>query len=159
MHPRHILRTKNYDEAAYMLARYAFIYAAFGHLGMGVVIPSYLFYNWVGASYIFMNFAVSHTHLDVLPADQHVNWVVYSFKYTMNCENTWWVSWWMSYLNFQIEHHLFPSMPQFRMPQIEHRVKALAERHGYKYDSRGYFTALKDTFNNLHNIGEDVFCG
>jgi fatty acid desaturase len=22
------------------------------------------------------------------------------------------VSWWMAYLNFQIEHHLFPSMPQ-----------------------------------------------
>lgn len=23
-----------------------------------------------------------------------------------------WVSWWMSFLNFQIEHHLFPCMPQ-----------------------------------------------
>lgn len=26
------------------------------------------------------------------------------------------VNWWMSYLNFQIEHHMFPSMPQFRHP-------------------------------------------
>jgi fatty acid desaturase len=159
MHPRHVMRTKNWDEGAYMMARYAFIWATFGHLGMGVVIPSYLFYNWCAASYIFMNFAVSHTHLEVLPADQHVNWVVYSSKYTMNCENTWWCNWWMSYLNFQIEHHLFPSMPQFRMPLISDRVRALFEKHGYKYDSRGYFSAMKDTFNNLHNVGSDVFLG
>jgi fatty acid desaturase len=24
----------------------------------------------------------------------------------------------MAYLNFQIEHHLFPSMPQYRHPQV-----------------------------------------
>ena len=40
-----------------------------------------------------------------------------------------WVDWWMSYLNYQIEHHLFPSMPQFNHPIISPRVKALFEKH------------------------------
>ena len=34
-----------------------------------------------------------------------------------------WVNWFMSYLNFQIEHHLFPGMPQFRHPAVSPRVK------------------------------------
>lgn len=74
-------------------------------------------------------------------------------------ENSAWCNWWMSYLNFQIEHHLFPSMPQFRHPIVSPRVKALFEKHGLKYDQRPYFTAMSDTFKNLHNVGYDVFFG
>lgn len=69
------------------------------------------------------------------------------------------ISWWMSYLNFQIEHHLFPSMPQFRHPIISNRVRALLEKHGLKYDQRTYFEAMAATFRNLHKVGMDVFLG
>jgi fatty acid desaturase len=41
-----------------------------------------------------------------------------------------WVDWWMSYLNYQVEHHLFPSMPQFRHPQTSIHVQALFKKHG-----------------------------
>jgi fatty acid desaturase len=44
-----------------------------------------------------------------------------------------WVNWWMSYLNYQIEHHLFPSMPQFRHPQVSPRVKELFKKHNVEY--------------------------
>jgi fatty acid desaturase 2 (delta-6 desaturase) len=69
------------------------------------------------------------------------------------------VSWWMSYLNFQIEHHLFPSMPQFRQPLVSQRVKKLFEKHKLVYDQRSYTEAMKVTFQNLHKVGSDVFLG
>jgi fatty acid desaturase len=69
------------------------------------------------------------------------------------------VNWLMGYLNFQIEHHLFPSMPQYRHPLISHRVKALFEKHGLEYDRRGYFEAFAATFRNIHNVGSEVFLG
>lgn len=69
------------------------------------------------------------------------------------------ISWWMSYLNFQIEHHLFPSMPQFRHPIISPRVKALLEKHGLAYDQRSYIEAMGVTFSNLHKVGMEVFHG
>ena len=58
------------------------------------------------------------------------NWITYASHYTMNVNNNPITNWWMSYLNFQIEHHLFPSMPQFRFPTLAPRVKVLFERHG-----------------------------
>ena len=67
-----------------------------------------------------------------------------------------WVDWFMSYLNVQIEHHLFPGMPQFRHPMVSPRVKALFEKHGLPYDEREYFSCLKDTWMNLHTVGQSV---
>jgi fatty acid desaturase len=90
-----------------------------------------------------------------------VDWVRYSAFHTMNVKPGPFgvVNWIMGYLNFQIEHHLFPCMPQFRQPQISARVKALFEKHGLKYDQRGYFEAFAVTFKNLHTVGYDVFLG
>jgi fatty acid desaturase len=69
------------------------------------------------------------------------------------------IDWWMAYLNFQIEHHLFPCMPQFRHPQVSPRVKALFEKHGLVYQRMDYITAMKTTFANLHKVGYKAFFG
>jgi len=153
LHPRHMLRTGHYEEFATIIMRYGFI-AYLGYLyGFGLVFQRYLFYIAIGASYIFTNFAVSHTHRDVVPENKHANWVEYSANHTSNCSPTWWCNWWMSYLNFQIEHHLFPSMPQFRHPLIYKRVKALFEKHNMVYDQRNYFVLMGVTFKNLWDVG------
>ena len=90
-----------------------------------------------------------------------VDWVRFASVYTMNVKPGpfKFITWWMSYLNFQIEHHLFPCMPQYRHPLISKRVKALFEKHGLKYDQRSYLEALYVTFQNLHKVGKDVFLG
>jgi len=163
VHPRHILRTKQYTELGFIGLRYAlWTYMVTMKYGLLQSTGLYLAFMWVAANYIFLNFAVSHTHLDtVAKDDDKVDWVRYSAVYTMNVSPGpfKFISWWMSYLNFQIEHHLFPSMPQFRHPIVSPRVKALFEKHGLKYDQRSYSKAMYDTFRNLHNVGNDVFLG
>ena len=163
LHPRFILRKKNWSEAVALIARYA-LWTRFitGHFGLAQSAALYLAYNWIAANYIFINFAVSHTHLPVVPKeDTQVDWIRYAAVHTMNVSpgplN--FVNWWMSYLNFQIEHHLFPSMPQFRHPVISPRVRALFEKHGLVYDQRDYFKSMRDTFKNLDNVGHEVFYG
>ena len=128
----------NYTELFWMGARYAIWHAAFGHLGFGASFGLYVAYVAVGAGYIFTNFAVSHTHKDVIPKEKNISWALYSANHTTNCSPTPFVNWWMAYLNFQIEHHLFPSMPQYNHPKICHRVRALFEKHGVEYDVRPY---------------------
>merc|ERR1711908_63740 len=125
----------------------------YGHQGLGAAAWLYTVHVAIGASYIFINFAVSHTHRDVVPANKHISWTLYSANHTTNCTPSWWCNWWMAYLNFQIEHHLFPAMPQYRHPQICHRVKALFDKHGVEYDVRPYTTCMAATFQNLWDVG------
>jgi len=163
LHPRHVLRTKNAYEAMALCVRYAawtyFITMRFGFVNSALL---YLAYNWFASTYIFVNFAVSHTHLPVVPKDDvDVDWVRYAAIHTMNVSAGpfKFVDWWMSFLNYQIEHHLFPAMPQFRHPETSLRVQKLFAKHGLKYDQRSYVDSLKVTFENLHNVGMDVFYG
>lgn len=159
LHPRHIARTKNGVEAFWLLLR-AGIVVWFGlQYGGMLALKAYCYYVWVGGAYIFLNFALSHTHLPVVPSDEHRDWVRYAAEHTMNVSPTPLCSWWMSFLNYQIEHHLFPSMPQFRHPKVSPRVRELFESHGLEYLQRGYFEAMAITFANLHQVGHDVFYG
>mmetsp|Transcript_287 Transcript_287/g.505 ORF Transcript_287/g.505 Transcript_287/m.505 type:complete len:425 (+) Transcript_287:101-1375(+) len=159
LHPRHAMRTKNYSELVCMALRYA-VLGLFCSMYGPVALGAYVLYVWVGGTYIFLNFAVSHTHLPVVPAeDRSVDWVRYAAHHTMNVDQSWWCDWWMSFLNFQIEHHLFPSMPQFRHPKVSPRVRAVFAKHGVEYVSMSYWRALRVTFANLDKVGRDVFLG
>ena len=152
-HPRHSLRVKNFVECGYYALRLVVWHALFGYLGVGRSIGLYCAYVGVAAAYIFINFAVSHTHKDVVPADQHLSWALYSANHTTNCSPGWACNWWMAYLNFQIEHHLFPSMPQYRHARIAGRVQAMFKKHGVEYDVRPYWTCMAATFANLWQVG------
>jgi hypothetical protein len=67
LHPNHVKRTKNWAEAAALVTRLAlwtaFITTRFGLLQSAGM---YLAYTWIASNYIFINFAVSHTHLPVV---------------------------------------------------------------------------------------------
>jgi len=152
-HPHHAFRVGNFTEIFWMCVRYALWHAAFGYMGLGASVRLYFIYLAIGSTYIFTNFAVSHTHKDVVPKSKHISWSLYSANHTTNCSDHWFVNWWMAYLNFQIEHHLFPSMPQYNHPIISPRVKALFEKHGVEYDSRPYMECIRCTYKNLWAVG------
>jgi acyl-CoA 6-desaturase (Delta-6 desaturase) len=70
LHPRHILRTKNLYEALSLAIRGVVFWMLFvPQFGITNSVYLYLAYTWIGANYIFLNFAVSHTHLPVVPKD------------------------------------------------------------------------------------------
>jgi len=54
------------------------------------------------------------------------------------------------------EHHLFPTMPQFKQRLVQPRVKALAEKHGLPYHCLSYTDAIKATLNNLDKVAMDL---
>jgi len=159
LHPRHIMRKNLKMEAVWIALRYIGWAALMTSMGYSVSNAAKMYalcFGW-GCTYIFVNFAVSHTHLDVSQPDDYLHWAEYSSDHTTNVScDSWLVTWWMANLNFQIEHHMFPQMPQKNHPRVSPRVRALFEKHGLRYDERPYLTALADTFNNLHNVGHNA---
>ena len=158
LHPRFIVRTRQFREAFWLALRYAAIYAFARHMQASLLQTAmcYLFSIMVGGTYIFCNFAMSHTHLPVTEAHEYVHWLDYASAHTINIASNPLCDWWMGYLNFQIEHHIFPSMPQYRFKALQPQVRALFERHGLKYDVRGYWSAMWTTFANLHEVGQGI---
>lgn len=146
LHPRYVITRGRYHELGFMLLHYAFAY----YIGF---FP-YMTTVWLASMYIFGNFSLSHTHLPVTTGQLH--WVEFAFLHTLDIDTSWYVDWWMAYLNYQVEHHLFPTMPQFRHRLIRDRVKALAARHDIPYYCTSYGDAVLKTYNNLTEVSKHL---
>ena len=63
-------------------------------------------------------------------------------------------SWLIGGLNYQIEHHLLPTVSHMHYRKISHIVKATAEEHGFPYNtSRNFLTAVADHTRMLRALG------
>uniref|UniRef100_A0A1I8H1C2 Cytochrome b5 heme-binding domain-containing protein n=1 Tax=Macrostomum lignano TaxID=282301 RepID=A0A1I8H1C2_9PLAT len=62
--------------------------------------------------------------------------------------------WFTGHLNYQIEHHLFPTMPRHSYPLVQPHVKQLCARHGIPYVEKPLSTALADIIRSLKKSGE-----
>jgi fatty acid desaturase len=65
----------------------------------------------------------------------------------------------MGYLNFQIEHHLFPSMPQYKNALAAPYVRKFCERHAHslKYTEHTYKEAWCRMLSNLNEVGKHYY--
>ena len=161
LHPRQVLRKKNYEEASWMLVshvvRTAVIKLATGY-SWPVAYWWFTFGNWIAYMYLFAHFSTSHTHLPVVPSDKHLSWVNYAVDHTVDIDpSRGYVNWLMGYLNCQVIHHLFPDMPQFRQPEVSRRFVPFAKKWGLNYKVLSYYGAWKATFSNLDKVGQHYY--
>jgi fatty acid desaturase len=49
------------------------------------------------------------------------------------------------YLNYQIEHHLFPKLPMSKLREIQPEVRRICEAHGVPYVQQSVFTRFRET--------------
>ena len=105
----------------------------------------------LGSMILLATFTVSHTTTDAYTENN--GWVIPSSNHTINIYDHWLTNWWMGYLNFQIEHHLFPTMPQFRQNKVgKYYVKPFLEKHNLCYNEKTFIQANKDVYTNLKKI-------
>jgi linoleoyl-CoA desaturase len=68
------------------------------------------------------------------------DWAAHQMRNTANFAPTnWLLSWYVGGLNFQVEHHLFPSMSHVHHKEVAKIVKATALEHGLPYYSEPTF--------------------
>ena len=155
LHPRHALRTKRKRELACMALRHVLLFGVVLR-GMDHPVWAYLAYNQVAARLHLHELLAESYPLAGHRGDEFVHWVEYAAKHTTNISPSPLCNWWMANLNFQVEHHLFPAMPQFQHKHISPRVRAFFEAHGLVYDVRPYFSCLRQTLANLHAVGHST---
>nr|XP_016851058.1 PREDICTED: fatty acid desaturase 1 isoform X2 [Anolis carolinensis] len=86
--------------------------------------------------------------------DQNLDWVSTQLTATCNVDQSWFNDWYTGHLNFQIEHHLFPTMPRHNYWKVAPLVKSLCAKHGIKYQCKSLFTAFVDILRSLKDSGE-----
>ncbi|HEY1038770.1 MAG TPA: fatty acid desaturase, partial [Bacteroidia bacterium] len=83
------------------------------------------------------------------------NWAVHQLKTTVNfSRKNKLLSWYVGGLNFQIEHHLFPSICHVHYPEIAKIVKATTEEYNIPYmEHTTFMRALQSHLRTLKKLG------
>jgi fatty acid desaturase len=62
------------------------------------------------------------------------------------------VDFWYGGLNYQIEHHLFPTMPRNKLRQARPLIKTFCEEHAIAYCETSMLQSYKDILRFLHQV-------
>ncbi|XP_054631668.1 acyl-CoA 6-desaturase isoform X4 [Dunckerocampus dactyliophorus] len=112
---------------------------------------------------IFVRFLESHwfvwvTQMNHLPMaidhEKHQDWLTMQLQATCNIEKSFFNDWFSGHLNFQIEHHLFPTMPRHNFHRVAPLVHALCKKHKIPYQVKSLRQGLADVIKSLKTSGE-----
>jgi len=149
-----VVRTKDWVDGLWIASFFArwFLLGAplFGFMG---TIAFYFFIRFVESHWFVWVTQMSHVPMDV---DYHKeqNWVASQLSTTCNVEPGLFNDWFTGHLNFQIEHHLFPTMPRHNLYKVAPQVQTLCAKHGLTYESKTLYRAFADIVVMLQKSGE-----
>ncbi|XP_043773265.1 fatty acid desaturase 2-like protein FADS2B [Cervus elaphus] len=95
---------------------------------------------------------MSHIPMKV-SKEENQDWFSTQVLATCNVEQSFFNDWFTGHLNFQIEHHLFPTMPRHNYHKVAPLVKSLCAKHGLPYVNKPMLKAFGDTLRALKKYG------
>lgn len=139
----------------------ALIAARFG-LYLGVVfwvLPVGMAFAFLGVQlavfgvYMGASFAPNHKGMPIIPADTKLDFFSKQVLTSRNISGGWWASALMGGLNYQVEHHLFPSMPRPHLAKAREIVREHCRTLGVPYTETTLGASYGIVIRYLNRVG------
>ncbi|XP_043735855.1 acyl-CoA 6-desaturase-like [Cervus elaphus] len=89
-----------------------------------------------------------------IDGEPYCDWFSSQLAATCNVVQSFFNDWLSGHLNFQIEHHLFLTMPWHNLHKIAPLVRSLCAKHGIEYPEKPLLWALQDIIGSLRKPGQ-----
>jgi fatty acid desaturase len=116
--------------------------------GAFVVIQQGLFGIYLGCA-----FAPNHKGMPVLGEEAKIDFLRRQVITSRNIRGGRLTDFALGGLNYQIEHHLFPSMPRPSLRRAQEPVRAFCDARGVAYHQTGLFASYAQVLRHLHAVG------
>jgi fatty acid desaturase len=98
-------------------------------------------------------FAPNHKGMPLVPAGMKLDFLRRQVLMSRNIRGGTLTDFAMGGLNYQIEHHLFPSMPRPTLRHVRPIVREYCAAHGVAYTEVGLFESYRIVIDYLNNVG------
>jgi fatty acid desaturase len=106
--------------------------------------------------YLGCAFAPNHKGMPMLAADDRTDFLRRQVLTSRNVRGSRLVDFTLGGLNYQIEHHLFPSMPRPNLRRAQPLVRAFCSQHGVSYCETSLLRSYAQALHHLHDVGRDL---
>jgi fatty acid desaturase len=105
-----------------------------------------------------MSFAPNHKGMEMPDAETYETWghLRKQVLTSRNIRGSVLTDWFLGGLNYQIEHHLFPSMPRPHLRLAQPMVRAHCRALGVSYAETGLIDSYRQALGHLHDVGEPL---
>jgi len=103
--------------------------------------------------YLGVSFAPNHKGMAILAADDDSDFLRRQVLTSRNVRGGWLVDFFLGGLNYQIEHHLFPSMPRPNLRRSRPLIRHFCEQQGLAYSETSLIGSYAQALRYLHTIG------
>lgn len=103
--------------------------------------------------YLGCSFAPNHKGMPIFGPDTKLDYLRRQVLTSRNVRGGWFVDLLLGHLNYQIEHHLFPSMPSPNLRSAQPLVRAFCRDHQLPYTEATLVGSYARTIGHLHEVG------
>jgi fatty acid desaturase len=103
--------------------------------------------------YLGCSFAPNHKGMPILAATDRSSFLRRQVLTSRNVHRGWLTDFALGGLNYQIEHHLFPSMPRPNLRRSQPLVQEFCRQHGLPYCQSSLVGSYAQALRHLSNIG------
>ncbi|WP_067821366.1 fatty acid desaturase family protein [Nocardia inohanensis] len=104
-------------------------------------------------------FAPNHKGMPTLTGDDRPDYLRRQVLTSRNVRGGVWTDFALGGLNYQIEHHLFPSMPTPNLRRAQVIVRSYCADIGVAYHETGLISSYREALKHLHHVGEPLRAG
>jgi fatty acid desaturase len=106
--------------------------------------------------YLGLSFAPNHKGMPMLTADEQADYLRRQVLTSRNVRGGTLTDFLLGGLNYQIEHHLFPSMPRPNLRRSQPLISAFCHQHGVSYLETSLVGSYIQALRHLHDVGQDL---
>lgn len=125
-------------------------------LGLGMGIAFFCVHQAVFGLYNSSVFASNHKGMEMISKDSRLGFLREQVVTSRNVRSHPITDFWAGGLNFQIEHHLFPSMPRNRLKDAQVLVREFCHEHGISYYETGLFRSYGEILSALNRASASL---
>jgi fatty acid desaturase len=106
--------------------------------------------------YMGSSFAPNHKGMPLLGREEKLDFLRSQVLTSRNIRGNWLTDFALGGLNYQIEHHLFPSMPRPSLRRAQATVRAFCAQHGIPYCETSLVDSYAQVLQHLHAAGRPL---
>jgi fatty acid desaturase len=103
--------------------------------------------------YLGCSFAPNHKGMPILDADDRSDFLRRQVLTSRNVRGGWLTDFALGGLNYQIEHHLFPSMPRPSLRRSQALIRAFCQQRGVPYCQASLAGSYAQALRHLNTVG------
>lgn len=103
--------------------------------------------------YMGASFAPNHKGMAVIAPDARLDFFSKQVYTSRNIRGGWWATWLMGGLNYQVEHHLFPSMSRKHLARASEIVREFCVTHDIPYTETSLGRSYAIVIDYLNRVG------